>query len=149
MSAECRFDDTRDILYRPEWTRSPQVIWVYDVSDPSQPRRIHRHVLDDGPFTRSITGTTCQAGILHVFDSHALHGVNKARKVTPLWFDGERLVPAGTPLHAPTSTWRPSGQAGYLPMRGATDGSILLTYDPPPLPRREECCGVDEWPPKE
>jgi len=148
FSPGCSFDDTRDLLYESH----SRVVWVYDVSDPYRPWRIHEHrIIDEGydPAGRSIQHTLCEEGILHVSARNSRWGYSDRAEHIPFWFDGERLVPAGKPLHAPIRGNRPSGQGGYLPIRGSADGSILLTYDPPPLPRREECCGVDEWPPKE
>ncbi|MAE71188.1 MAG: hypothetical protein CME06_12075, partial [Gemmatimonadetes bacterium] len=141
------FDDTRDLLYRTHWLPREDPIWVYDISDPYNPMRLHRHLFDEpNSATRAIRdGIVCLDGILHVFDSN-LYGLNWNFRATPLWFDGDRFVPVGAPLHSRVRPLRPSGQAGYLPTRGWYDGSALLTYDPPPLPRREECCFSDGGP---
>ena len=135
------FDDTRDLLYRTHWLAVEDPIWVYDISDPYLPVRLHRHLFDEqNSATRTIRdGIVCLDGILHVFDSK-LYGLNWNIRATPLWFDGDRFVPLGESLHASIRPLRPSGQGGYLTTRGQTDGAALLTFDPPPRPRREECC---------
>ncbi|MAE72415.1 MAG: hypothetical protein CME06_18335 [Gemmatimonadetes bacterium] len=140
-------DDSRDLLYRSERGDGDPSIAVYDISDPYQPVRIHEQtIVEAGPADRHVQTMTSMDGILHVGLCNGGWPENFRSELVPLWFDGARFVPAGVSLHVPWFSTGTSGQAGYLTMvlGGAT---ALLTYDPPPLPRREECYFGDGWPP--
>ncbi len=130
------FDDQRALLYRAE-LGIELLIWVYDISDPAFPERIHAHVFDErGAHSRSFATIGSQNGVLHVASSNAQLGYNVRSMTTPLWFDGRRFVPAGKPLHAPVRLVRPLGHSDYLPM--LHHSAALLSFEPPPLPRRKE-----------
>ncbi|MAE72246.1 MAG: hypothetical protein CME06_17475 [Gemmatimonadetes bacterium] len=141
------FDDSRALYYHSEAGYDDPSIIVFDIADPYEPVRIHEQtMLESGVTFRGIWDLVNMDGILHVRLINGRTPYNWRKELVPVWFDGERFVPAGTSLHTSLYTRGTSGQAGYLTMRG-TGGAALLTYDPPPLPRREECCWSDGGPP--
>ena len=132
------FDDTRDLFYRGELAEE-LLIWVHEVSDPYHPELIHRYVFDDRiPDGRFFFDFVAQDGILHIGHASGRLGYNHRWMTTPLWFDGERFVPAGKPLHAPLKLGYSNSRSGYLQLANIGDAAALLSFDPPPLPRREE-----------
>ncbi|MAE71192.1 MAG: hypothetical protein CME06_12095 [Gemmatimonadetes bacterium] len=141
------FDDHRDLLYRGAWGYEAHSVAVYDIRDPYHPVRFYEQPLvGRGEESRYILRLVEQDGILHVSLANAQLFYNSRLEIIPFRFDGERFLPAGASLHAPMFPRGSSFSRGGLLRIQGSDGSALLTYDPPPLPRREECCWSDLGP---
>jgi len=136
LGAHYAFDDTRDLFYRAVFDDDTP-IWVHDISDPYHPEPIYSFQFSDGdPSPRFTTELTVHEGVLHVGARSGQLGYNSRGMITPLWFDGERFVPAGKPLHTGLNLMHAHNRAGYF--AATWDGAALLSFDPPPLPRRVE-----------